>query len=369
MSATNPSLQLNADGTAFDVTPGQQGTGIDVTDIVKEAKNVLESFGKQTAQMVTLKNKVTDPVITDDQANEAKASADAWIAKPVAIKIGDHKVAEFGAQSIASAITLGPDSEKLGNNQTRNGSLIIDGDKLQQYYNDSIKSNFHADRVDGDVIVNSVGDVLQTNVAGHDGITVSDGGDTNVGRDAAEAFAKGSDSVNIQGTCDPQNEKKITRTVVVSLSSHTVTAIENGQTVRVMHMSAGQGNDYQTGQVPAERRLGVRQPTAIRTPTTTATPDGDFKVWLKYQSQNMSGSLTHQTEAPRSGMSRMLDSSTTSQKTGCAIHRIATQSAFNHSSIQAMGKNTSHGCVGVGWDQAEWFYNWCLMGTTVHVQA
>ena len=25
VSATNPSLQLNADGTAFDVTPGQQG--------------------------------------------------------------------------------------------------------------------------------------------------------------------------------------------------------------------------------------------------------------------------------------------------------------------------------------------------------
>lgn len=141
-----------------------------------------------------------------------------------------------------------------GDNQTRNGSLIIDGDKLQQYYNDSIKSNFHADRVDGDVIVNSVGDVLQTNVAGHDGITVTDGSDTNVGRDAAEAFAKGSDSVSIQGTCDPQNEKKTTRTVVVSLSSHTVTAIENGQTVRVMHMSAGQGKIIRRP-VPAERRL------------------------------------------------------------------------------------------------------------------
>ena len=33
-----------------------------------------------------------------------------------------------------------------------------------------------------------------------------------------------------------------------------------------------------------------------------------------------------------------------------------------------MGKNTSHGCVGVGWDQAEWFYNWCNMGTSVHIQ-
>lgn len=60
-SATNPSLQLNADGTAFDVTPGQQGTGIDVTEIVKEAKNVLESFGKQTAQTVTLEIRLLIP--------------------------------------------------------------------------------------------------------------------------------------------------------------------------------------------------------------------------------------------------------------------------------------------------------------------
>ena len=234
--------------------------------------------------------------------------------------------------------------------------------------NDSIKSNFHADRVDGDVIVNSVGDVLQTNGDGHDGITVSDGGDTNVGRDAAEAFAKGSDSVSIQGTCDAQNEKKTTRTVVVSLSSHTVTAIENGQTVRVMHMSAGQGNDYQTGQC---------QPSGdLCTPTycdpnsyDNCTPDGDFKVWLKYQSQDMSGTLTLSDGNTEKWDVKDVGFVNYFSKTGCAIHRIATQSAFNDSSIQAMGKNTSHGCVGVGWDQAEWFYNWCLMGTTVHVQA
>ena len=32
-----------------------------MTDIVKEAKNVLESFGKQTAQMVTLKIRLLIP--------------------------------------------------------------------------------------------------------------------------------------------------------------------------------------------------------------------------------------------------------------------------------------------------------------------
>lgn len=56
-------------------------------------------------------------------------------------------------------------------------------------------------------------------------------------------------------------------------------------------------------------------------------------------------------------------------KTGCAIHRIATQSAFNDSSIQARGRTRPMVASASGWDQAEWFYNWCLMGTTVHVQA
>ena len=30
--------------------------------------------------------------------------------------------------------------------------------------------------------------------------------------------------------------------------------------------------------------------------------------------------------------------------------------------------NISHGCVGIGWDVSDWFYDWCLNGTTVHVQ-
>ena len=37
-----------------------------------------------------------------------------------------------------------------------------------------------------------------------------------------------------------------------------------------------------------------------------------------------------------------------------------------------MGKNTSHGCVGIGWDAAEWFYDFAVQGpdhgVTVHVQ-
>ncbi len=369
-SAVDAGLKLNKDGTAFDVVSGQQGTGISVVKIAQEAERVLESLGGEETNTVAIEADQTDPDVTDEQAQQAKTVADALISKSIAINIGDHKVAEFNASAIASAITVSEqrDNEKLADGQFRKGLLVIDGTKLQEYYETSIKTNFHADRVDGDVIVNSVGDVLQTNIEGHDGITVSNGGDTSVGSDAAKALAQGGESVTIQGTCDQQNEKKTTRTVVVSLSGHTVSAIENGQVVRVMHMSAGQGNDYQTGQCQPSGDLCT--PTYCDPNTyDNCTPDGDFKVWLKYQSQNMSGNLTLSDGSSEQWDVKDVGFVNYFSKTGCAIHRIATQSAFNDSSIQAMASNTSHGCVGVGWDQAEWFYNWCLMGTTVHVQA
>ncbi len=369
-SAVDAGLKLNKDGTAFDVVSGQQGIGISVVKIAQEAERVLESLGGEETNTVVIEADQTDPDVTDEQAQQAKTVADALISKSIAINIGDHKVAEFNAAAIASAITVSEqrDNEKLADGQFRKGLLVIDGTKLQEYYETSIKTNFHADRVDGDVIVNSVGDVLQTNIEGHDGITVSNGGDTSVGSDAAKALAQGGESVTIQGTCDQQNEKKTTRTVVVSLSGHTVSAIENGQVVRVMHMSAGQGNDYQTGQCQPSGDLCT--PTYCDPNTyDNCTPDGDFKVWLKYQSQNMSGNLTLSDGSSEQWDVKDVGFVNYFSKTGCAIHRIATQSAFNDSSIQAMASNTSHGCVGVGWDQAEWFYNWCLMGTTVHVQA
>ncbi len=369
-SAVDAGLKLNKDGTAFDVVSGQQGTGISVVKIAQEAERVLESLGGEETNTVAIEADQTDPDVTDEQAQQAKTVADALISKSIAINIGDHKVAEFNAAAIASAITVSEqhDNEKLADGQFRKGLLVIDGTKLQEYYETSIKTNFHADRVDGDVIVNSVGDVLQTNIEGHDGITVSNGGDTSVGSDAAKALAQGGESVTIQGTCDQQNEKKTTRTVVVSLSGHTVSAIENGQVVRVMHMSAGQGNDYQTGQCQPSGDLCT--PTYCDPNTyDNCTPDGDFKVWLKYQSQNMSGNLTLSDGSSEQWDVKDVGFVNYFSKTGCAIHRIATQSAFNDSSIQAMASNTSHGCVGIGWDQAEWFYNWCLMGTTVHVQA
>ena len=51
---------------------------------------------------------------------------------------------------------------------------------------------------------------------------------------------------------------------------------------------------------------------------------------------------------------------------GCAIHRIA--GGYVADAVMPSIANGSHGCVGIGWDVAEWFYNWCNMCTSVHIQ-
>ena len=148
--------------------------------------------------------------------------------------------------------------------------------------------------------------------------------------------------------------KETKRHVVVDLSDHTVTALENGNAVKTMHMSAGQGNDYATGKCQASGDM--------------CTPEGDFEIWLKYPSQNMSGTLTLSDGKKETWDVKNVGFVNYFSKSGCAIHRIATQTPYTDAQIQALGENTSHGCVGIGWDMAEWFYNWCVDGTSVHVQ-
>lgn len=73
-------------------------------------------------------------------------------------------------------------------------------------------------------------------------------------------------------------------------------------------------------------------------PTTARLTGGDFKVWLKYQSQDMSGTLTLSDGNTEKWDVKDVGFVNYFSKAGCAIHRIATQSAFNDSSIPGYGE-------------------------------
>ena len=172
-----------------------------------------------------------------------------------------------------------------------------------------------------------------------------------MGKDAAAALASGGDSVNVEGTVDPIQTKATKRHVVVDLSERLVYVYENGKVIKTFHASVGQDNNPTTGVCEGD----------------LCTPTGDFKVWLKYPTQDMSGNLTMSDGSTSHWSVKGVGDVNYFSKDGCAIHRIAKSSFTSDATIAGMN-NISHGCVGIGWDVSDWFYDWCLMGTTVHVQ-
>ncbi len=148
----------------------------------------------------------------------------------------------------------------------------------------------------------------------------------------------------------PKQEVKVTHRVAIDLSDRKLYAYENDTVVKTLNVVVAEGNDNVTGGC-----VGMM-----------CTPTGDFNVWQKLPSQDMSGTLnladgTVETwDVKDVGFVNYFSS-------GCAIHRIA--GGYVADAVMPSIANGSHGCVGIGWDVAEWFYNWCNMGTSVHIQS
>ena len=345
-------VNLNADGNGFDVVPMQLGKGADAQTVAEQGIAAMESLGATQPKTVKVELKDTEPAVTDEIANAAKSTLDALVSNPIEIKVGDHAIAKIDAPALAASMSINANEQaKLADNETRNGYVVFNSDKLQEYYNNSVKPNLQTGREDREVITNNNGDEIDVLKEGHDGVTVAEGADANIGTQAAAELSKGSGVVNVEGTVDPMQTKTTKRHVVVDLSDHKVYAYENDQLIRSMNMSAGQGNDYSTGVCKGD----------------LCTPTGDYTIWLKYPKQDMSGAVRLSDGSVSKWDVKGVGFVNYFSKDGCAIHRIATAGYTSDSAILSKG-NISHGCVGIGWDQAEWFYGWCVMGMSVHVQ-
>lgn len=301
-------VALNDNNSGFNVIAGENGQGANATSIAKQAISTVESLGSVQPQTVRVELDVTEPTITNAIADEAKTTLETLVNNAVAIKVADKDIATVNASMLGSAMRIDANQQsKLKDNEVRNGYVVFDADKLQQYYDEQIKPNLKLEREDKKVVVNNAGEVLSTETEGHDGIVIADGADTEVGARLAQVLATGTGSVNVDG------------------------------------------NDNVTGEC-----VGMM-----------CTPTGDFNVWQKLPSQDMSGTLnladgTVETwDVKDVGFVNYFSS-------GCAIHRIA--GGYVADAVMPSIANGSHGCVGIGWDVAEWFYNWCNMGTSVHIQ-
>jgi hypothetical protein len=86
----------------------------------------------------------------------------------------------------------------------------------------------------------------------------------------------------------------------------------------------------------------------------TPTPIGEFHIWEKLTSQTMTGTYPVAYTQPNVPYVNYFDHS------GDAIHGNYWRPASVFGSV-----NTSHGCVSIPVNEAEWVYNWAPVGTTV----
>jgi len=91
----------------------------------------------------------------------------------------------------------------------------------------------------------------------------------------------------------------------------------------------------------------------------TPTPTGEYHIYAKYSVQDMSGYNPNGTKyfQPRVPWVNYFTG-------GNAIHGV-----YWHGSSWFGAINSSHGCVGLPVDQAQWVYNWAPIGTTVITHA
>lgn len=191
-------VALNDNNSGFNVIAGENGQGANATSIAKQAISTVESLGSVQPQTVRVELDVTEPTITNAIADEAKTTLETLVNNAVAIKVADKDIATVNASMLGSAMRIDANQQsKLKDNEVRNGYVVFDADKLQQYYDEQIKPNLKLEREDKKVVVNNAGEVLSTETEGHDGIVIADGADTEVGARLAQVLATGTGSVNV----------------------------------------------------------------------------------------------------------------------------------------------------------------------------
>jgi lipoprotein-anchoring transpeptidase ErfK/SrfK len=113
------------------------------------------------------------------------------------------------------------------------------------------------------------------------------------------------------------------RWIDIDLSEQTLTAYEDGVVVRTTLVSTG---------LPA-----------------TPTPTGQFRIWVKYRYDDMSGEDYYIKDVPYVMYFYR----------GFGLHGVTWHGNFGHP--------MSHGCVNLPTEEAEWLYGWADVGTLVNI--
>ena len=342
--ARNAGIALDDEGTGFVVTPGAEGTSVDSAALKEAATTAATSLSTAS---VSVAYEVKSPAVSDADAQSVADQANEWISQDVSVTAPAGKSGVAGESTTIEETTYtADDSTKASwitvtSSETEAPTISVDNSKVSEWVAAQVK-DVDEEPVTGKRNVNSQGKEVAVSVEAVDGREVTNA-DTisdaivqtlSSGKPYSGTFetkeikatweerkiAAGAENLPYQAT---DGEKWID----INLSNKTVTAYE-GATVVHGPVSVVDG--------------------AAATPTVTGT----YHVYLQHESQTMRGENADGSNYETEGVPWI-----TYFYQGYALHGAPWRTSFGYSG--------SHGCLNMPVGEAQWFFNWAEIGTTV----
>ncbi|MBM7463852.1 L,D-transpeptidase family protein [Microbacterium dextranolyticum] len=306
-------------GTAYAVTPSTPGTGIDLDALTTQLRDAFDA-GTTTVTVPA----TTAPVDAAADSANAQAAADkanAMLAT-AGFYVGDERTVPVDAATAASWLTITPAAD---------GTFTVAADpaKIQPHV-DALAAQVNRAPVNGTVVTNSDGTVLETTVPGADGRTL---GDTHsIAADYAKQLDAGNAAFALPVTVTPATTTTLQRLLEVNLSTQTVYLKENGNVVDSWAVSTGTA---QAPTTPGHYRVNSH----IASQTMTSS-DPDNPYW-NYDVPNVQWVMYFNGDE--------------------AFHGVYWHDNF--------GTPSSHGCVGMPNSRAKQIYDWSPTGVDVWIHS
>ncbi len=316
----NALLKVNSDGTiATEVEAAGREYGLP-----NARQDILDAVQHLRTTPLVLSEREAKPTITLQSLNGAKIQLQKILSQKISLKL-ESKTIEASAHDIGSWLVISPDEEK------GTYKITIDSGKVKDYINTVAAANVTRPRNQVEVVrSDGTKSIL---VQGSDGIDVSNK-DTAVKSIVQNTLKLANFSVDLELKHTPYkvvNALEGNKLVEVDVTAKRMYAYENNVLVRTFLISAG----------------------AAATPTVT----GQFSIYSKVRSQTMTGF--------NADGSRYVQPNV--EWVNYFYRDYAVHGNYWRPSSYFGSVNSSHGCVGIVNSDAEWFYNWAPIGTTVVV--
>lgn len=304
-------------GTSFVVTPAVAGTGIDLDSITRQLHDAFAS-GAQ-ASTVTVDETSVEPVADTAAAQKAADGANAMLAN-VGFYVGDERTVPVDAATAAGWLTVTSDAS---------GAFTVTADpaKIQPSI-DALAAAVNRPPVNGAVITDAEGTVLETTTPGADGRTLGDV--STAASDFAKQLGQGNGVYELPVQVTPPAMATSARMIEVDLGDQMLYMKENGAVVDSWPISSG----------------------IAESPTTT----GHFTVQSHHDVQTMTSSSATDDywnyEVPNVQWIMYYYG-------GEALHGVYWHNDF--------GNPRSHGCVGMPNYRAKQIYDWMPNGGDVWI--